>query len=99
VAQSIISLTEFQDLDPTSLPISDKVIEWAMNHMWDQRGFFYYRVLRAATIRTSYMRWTQAWMLLALATRLAESNRTAARAVNGESPALVSNFSGGSGND
>jgi len=37
-----------------------------MNHMWDERGFFYYRCLRLATIRTSYMRWTQAWMLLAL---------------------------------
>ena len=99
VAQSVITLTEFQDMDPTSLPIADKVIEWAMNHMWDQRGFFYYRVLRAATIRTSYMRWTQAWMLLALATRLAESNRAAARALNGESPALVSNLSGGPGHD
>src|ERR1700730_3124815 len=76
VAQSIITLTEFQDLNPTSLPIADKVLEWAMNHMWDERGFFYYRCLRLATIRTSYMRWTQAWMLLALATRLAESKRS-----------------------
>ena len=38
-----------------------------MKHMWDERGFFYYRVLRLGTIRTSYMRWSQAWMLLALA--------------------------------
>ena len=40
--------------------------------MWDERGFFYYRVLRFGTIRTSYMRWSQAWMLLALATLLAD---------------------------
>jgi len=33
--------------------------------MWDERGFFYYRVLRTGTIKTSYMRWSQAWMLLA----------------------------------
>jgi hypothetical protein len=39
-----------------------------MAHMWDRRGFFYYRVLRLVTVRTSYMRWSQAWMLLALAT-------------------------------
>ena len=38
-----------------------------MAHMWDERGFFYYRVLRGLTIRTPYMRWSQAWMLLALA--------------------------------
>ena len=37
-----------------------------MAHMWDERGFFYYRVLRGLTIRTPYMRWSQAWMLLAL---------------------------------
>jgi SAM-dependent methyltransferase len=99
VAQSIITLTEFQDLDPISLPLADKVIHWAMDHLWDERGFFYYRCLRLATIRTSYMRWTQAWMLLALATRLAESNRTATRSASSESSALVSNLSGGHGND
>ena len=46
----------------------ETVLDWAMKHMWDERGFFYYRVLRFGTIRTSYMRWSQAWMLLALAT-------------------------------
>ena len=40
--------------------------------MWDERGFFYYRVLRGLTIRTPYMRWSQAWMLFALIT-LAEN--------------------------
>jgi hypothetical protein len=44
-----------------------------MDHMWDDRGFFYYRILRFCTIRTSYMRWTQVWMFLALATLLRES--------------------------
>ena len=44
-----------------------------MKHMLDKRGFFYYRVLRLRTIRTSYMRWSQAWMLLALATLLEHS--------------------------
>jgi hypothetical protein len=38
-----------------------------MNNLWDDRGFFYYRVLRLGKVRTSYMRWSQAWMLLALA--------------------------------
>jgi hypothetical protein len=99
VAQSIITLTEFQDLNPASLPLADKVLQWTMDHMWDERGFFYYRVLRLATIRTSYMRWSQAWMLLALATRLSEPNRTSTRSVSCGSPALVSNLSSGLGND
>ena len=70
VAQSIITLLAFRDLHPTGVPLAYSVLQWAMDHMWDERGFFYYRVLRVGTIRTSYMRWSQAWMLLALATLL-----------------------------
>jgi hypothetical protein len=43
--------------------------------MWDKEGFFYYRVLRFGTIQTSYMRWSQAWMLLAMSALLSESER------------------------
>lgn len=68
VAQSIITLFTFRDLEPDNISQAHLVLQWALNHMWDDRGFFYYRVLRLATIRTSYMRWSQAWMFLALAT-------------------------------
>ena len=73
VAQSIITLVNFKDLDPGNIELAHSVLKWAMNHMWDEKGFFYYRVLRTCTIRTSYMRWSQAWMLLAMSTLLAES--------------------------
>jgi hypothetical protein len=73
VAQSIITLVEFQDLDADNITLADSVFRWAMAQMWDPRGFFYYRVLRSCTIRTSYMRWSQAWMLLALAVLQRES--------------------------
>ncbi len=76
VAQSIITLLTFRDLDASLVPLAHSVYRWAMNHMWDDRGFFYYRVLRSCTIRTSYMRWSQAWMLLALCTLLHDSNET-----------------------
>ena len=58
-------------------------LDWAMDHMWDERGFFYYRVLRFGTIRTSYMRWSQAWMLLALATLLDDEPLTTLTAASG----------------
>jgi len=70
VAQSIITLILLRDLDPGSVSLARSVLQWAMENMWDDRGFFYYRVLRSCTIRTSYMRWSQAWMLLALSTLL-----------------------------
>jgi len=74
VAQSIITLLAFKDLDRRNVELARLVFQWAMNHMWDERGFFYYRVLRLCTIRTPYMRWAQAWMLLAMSTLLCESD-------------------------
>ncbi len=77
VAQTMITLMELQDLDPACVSEAQSVFQWAMNHMWDDRGFFYYRLLPHWTNRTSYIRWSQAWMLLAMATLLSrpgESN-------------------------
>lgn len=70
VAQSIITLLEFQDLDAGSTASVQAVFRWAKDHMWSDGGYFYYRVLRLCTIRTPYMRWSEAWMLLALASIL-----------------------------
>jgi hypothetical protein len=66
VAQSIITLLTFKDMDSGNLPLAHSVFQWAVTHMWDDRGFFYYRVLRSHTNRISYMRWSQAWMFLAM---------------------------------
>jgi hypothetical protein len=77
VAQSILTLVAFKDLDSTNLEMANSVFDWAMKNMWDERGYFYYRVLRFGKVRTSYMRWSQAWMLLALSKLLACSDATA----------------------
>lgn len=73
IAQSIITLVELQDLDSGNIPLARSVLQWAMNRMWDDQGFFYYRVLQFYTIKTSYMRWSQAWMLLAMSVLLCDS--------------------------
>jgi hypothetical protein len=75
VAQSIITLLAFRDLDASSEALARSVLEWAMTHMWNSKGYFYYQVLPFFTNRISYMRWSQAWMLLSLATML-ESERS-----------------------
>ncbi len=74
VAQSIITLLLLRDIDPANVELARSVFQWAMNHMWDEEGFFYYRVLRYCTVRISYMRWAQAWMMLAMAMLLCESD-------------------------
>jgi hypothetical protein len=95
VAQSILTLAVFRDLDHGNLPLAQKVLDWALEYMWDERGFFYYRVLRIGTIRTSYMRWSQAWMLLALATLLENSPGATGRRTEGSSAAPREAFAHG----
>jgi hypothetical protein len=65
-AQSLITLVALRDIDPAAGLLAESVLAWTMKHMWDERGYFRYRVQRLGSIRTSYMRWSQAWMLLAL---------------------------------
>jgi hypothetical protein len=74
VAQSLITLQAFRDHDARADALARSVLSWAMRHMWDDAGYFYYRVLRGLTIRTPYMRWSQAWMLLALAARAEQAS-------------------------
>src|SRR6266481_3531904 len=89
VAQSIITLLALKDLDPSNVPLARSVFQWAVNHMWDERGFFYYRVLRFCTIRIPYMRWGQAWMLLAMSTLLCEADMPVRYRGIQDSPALA----------
>jgi hypothetical protein len=70
VAQSILTLLDLESVSNNNVTLAHSVLSWAMNHLWDEQGYFYYRVHRFTTDRTSYMRWTQAWMFLALASVL-----------------------------
>jgi hypothetical protein len=72
VAQSIITLLALKDLDRDSTRLADSVFRWAMIHMWDEQGYFYHRAFPFFTSKVPYMRWSQAWMLLALSTLLDE---------------------------
>jgi hypothetical protein len=76
IAQSIITLVAFKEFSPDCVSLARSVFQFAMDQMWDERGFFYYRVSRVGKIRTSYMRWSQAWMLVAMTRLLNEVNTT-----------------------
>lgn len=72
VAQSILTLIEFGDIGDGNIKLAYSVLNWAIANMWDNRGYFYFQKKTYYTVRTSFMRWSQAWMLLALATILDE---------------------------
>lgn len=71
-ASAIVTLVECRKLDESGLKLAQDVARWTIQNLRDERGFFYYQRRRFYTIRKPYMRWTQAWMLYALA-RLLEA--------------------------
>ncbi len=70
VAQGVITLIELKDYGEDLVPLAIDVLRWGLNNMWDRRGYFYFQKHRKYTVRTPFMRWSQAWMLLALSTVL-----------------------------
>lgn len=66
-ASAIVTLLECRELDKTSATLAHQIASWTITNLRDQHGFFYYQRRRFYTVRKPYMRWTQAWMLYALA--------------------------------
>jgi hypothetical protein len=67
VAHAIFTFCELQHRIPDALAEAERLADWCMREMRDPAGFFYYQKHRHYVNRLPYMRWTQAWMLLALA--------------------------------
>jgi hypothetical protein len=66
VAHSILTLLTFRDRMPDAVATAERLAAWCLEEMRDPEGFFYYQRHRRWTNRLPYMRWIQAWMLLAL---------------------------------
>ena len=71
---AIVALLELQSIDASAQRQAGKIALWAVRNLRDARGFFYYQRRRFYTVRTPYMRWSQAWMLYALARLLETMN-------------------------
>ncbi|MBL6729988.1 MAG: terpene cyclase/mutase family protein [Bacteroidia bacterium] len=71
-SQGIITFSLFKDYDDRFLPFAEKIADWTIENMQDKRGNFYYQKWPLLTNKVNYMRWNQAWILLALATYLNE---------------------------
>ena len=69
VAQSILTLARFGKLDTAV-----NVTLWSIENMQSSEGFFYYQKNKFYTNKISYMRWSNAWMLVALTYLLMRRN-------------------------
>jgi len=65
-AQGIITLTRLSYLSEEYAPFAAKIAKWTAENMQSKKGFFFYKKYPMYTIKTPFMRWSQAWMLLAL---------------------------------
>ncbi|MDX6612201.1 MAG: hypothetical protein QOD75_1387 [Blastocatellia bacterium] len=63
---AIATMSELQWLDSAALDLAGKVASWAIDNLRSRQGFFYYQRRRFYTIRTPFMRWSEAWMLYGL---------------------------------
>ena len=61
-AQSILTLTRFGELKKAK-----EVMNWMLKNMFDKAGYFYYQKIKFYKHKTSYPRWSGAWMFVALA--------------------------------
>jgi len=65
-AEAIITMSVLSEVYEDSLQYAMSTFFWARKHMQDKKGFFYFRKYKFWIDKTPYIRWGQAWMLLAL---------------------------------
>jgi hypothetical protein len=68
-AQSLLTLSRFHDLST-----AQQVAKWLITEMQNPDGYFFYRQYRNKTLKQSYMRWSNAWILTGLTTLLEASS-------------------------
>jgi hypothetical protein len=74
-ATAIVTLSELRKLDPDALGLAERIALWSIHNLRARRGFFYYQRRRYLTVHTPYMRWSEGWMLYALARLLEEEGK------------------------
>jgi hypothetical protein len=72
---ALVALAELQSLDAGATELGETIARWAIENLRDPRGFFYYQRRRFHTVRTPYMRWSEAWMMYGLSRLIECQNR------------------------
>ncbi len=65
-SQGIITFNLLKEIDPSYSDFAKKIAIWSILNMKNSNGTFQYRKYPFYKIKISYMRWSQAWMMLAL---------------------------------
>jgi len=77
-AAAIVALVELRGQIPNTLLLAQEIAGWTIANLRDPGGFFHYQKRRFFSVKIPYMRWSQAWMMYALA-RLREAGASSER--------------------
>lgn len=72
-SQGIITFALLNEFNKDYLPFANSIAEWTIDNMQDTKGYFYNRKNKFYNISIPYMRWSQAWMFLALTTLMKQN--------------------------
>lgn len=64
-SQLVITLQKLGKMDEHKA-LLDKVLNWTIDHMQSEKGYFYYQINKYITSKIPYMRWSQAWMFVSM---------------------------------
>lgn len=70
VAQGIVTFVRLRRFEPEWAEIGLRLAKWAVENMYDPKGYFHYQRQRLYCNRIPYLRWAQAWMFYALSVLL-----------------------------
>ncbi len=71
-SQGIITFSKLKKYNPNYNQFARQITGWTIENMQSPQGFFYYRKNKVITNKIPYIRWSQAWMMLALTELLQE---------------------------
>jgi len=73
-SQGIITFSQLSLYNKEYLQFANTIAKWTIKNMQSNKGYFYYRKFKYYTNKVSYMRWSQAWILLALSRLVTTKN-------------------------
>lgn len=76
-AQNILTTTRFGDSE-----LAIRVANWMIDHMQKRNGSFKFRRFRFYTISTSFMRWSNSWMMVALSSLIGTTTSSSKSALS-----------------
>lgn len=65
-AQGIITFSKFSDYDQRYKKMAESILIWTIQNMQDPKEYFHYQKYRYFTNKIPHIRWSQAWMFLAI---------------------------------